>query len=72
MFEAVHSVPVVVLVLVAVPVVQHGLPGPPQLPALQAPLAQVPAMGEQLAPLATHTLDTQQPLFWQMLPEQQS
>jgi hypothetical protein len=68
----VQSVPVDVLVLVAVPVEQQGLPGPPQLPALQLPLLQVPAMGMQLAPLAMQMLETQQALFWQVLPEQQS
>jgi hypothetical protein len=47
----VHAVPVDVLVLV--PVVQHGLPGPPHAPALQLPSTQVPANGRQLAPLAT-------------------
>lgn len=58
----VHKVPVEVLVLVAVPVWQHGLPGPPQLPALQLPLLQVPAIGVQALPLATQKLETQQPL----------
>lgn len=65
----VHKVPVEVLVLV--PVVQQGLPGPPQLPELQLPFAQVPGIGVQLLPLATHRLETQQPLLWQLLPEQQ-
>lgn len=64
--------PVEVLVLVEVPVVQQGLPGPPQLPALQLPLLQVPGIGAQLLPFATQTLDTQQPLSWHALPEQQS
>jgi hypothetical protein len=68
--EDVHNVPVDVLV--AVPVVQQGLPGPPQVPALQLPLAQVPGMGKQLPPLATQRLETQQPLLWQVLPEQHS
>jgi len=68
----VQSVPVEVLVLVEVPVVQHGLPGPPQLPALQLPLVQVPGIGVQLLPFVTQMLDTQQPLSWHELPEQQS
>jgi hypothetical protein len=58
----VHKVPVEVLVLVEVPVWQHGLPGPPQLPALQLPLLQVPAMGAQELPLAMQTFEMQQPL----------
>ena len=65
----VQAVPVDVLVLV--PVLQQGLPGPPQAPALQLPLLQVPARGKQLAPSATQRFEAQQPLPWQVLPEQQ-
>lgn len=72
MLGEVQSVPVEVLVLVEVPVVQQGLPGPPQLPALQLPLLQVPGIGMQLLPFPTQMLETQQPLSWHELPEQQS
>jgi hypothetical protein len=47
---AVHTLPVDVLV----PVVQQGLPGPPQAPALQEPALQVPASGRHEPPSATH------------------
>jgi hypothetical protein len=67
----VQRVPVAVLVPVAVPVEQHALPGPPQLPALQLPLLQVPGIGMQLLPFATQTLEMQQPLSSHELPEQQ-
>jgi len=66
----VQRVPVETLVLVAVPVVQQGLPGPPQLPLLQLPLLQVPGIGMQLLPFATQMLETQQPASLQVLPEQ--
>jgi hypothetical protein len=55
-----------------VPLVQQGLPGPPQAPVLQLPLAQVPGRGTQLLPLATQIFTTQQPSPWQVLPEQHS
>ncbi len=48
---------------------QHGCPGPPQVP--QAPAAQVPATGAQLAPVAMQRLPTQQPPAAQVLPGQQ-
>lgn len=64
---AVHAVPVEVLV----PVVQHGLPGPPQAPVLQDPPLQVPASGRHEPPSATQRLETQQPLVLQVFPAQQ-
>jgi hypothetical protein len=67
----VQSVPVEMLVYVLVPVVQQGLPGPPHAPALQLPLLQLPAIGKQLLPLATHRFPAQQPPSRQVLPEQQ-
>ena len=54
-----------------VPVGQQGLPGPPQAPVLHEPALQVPGRGMHEAPSATHRLEAQQPLFWQVLPEQQ-
>jgi len=48
---------------------QHGWLGPPQLP--QAPFAQAPGSGAQLAPAAAHRPDTQQPPPAQTLPPQQ-
>jgi hypothetical protein len=56
---------------VLVPVGQQGLPGPPQAPVLHEPALQVPGRGKHEAPSATHTLEAQQPLLWQVLPEQQ-
>jgi len=56
---------------VLVPVGQQGLPGPPQAPVLHEPALQVPGRGMHEAPLATQRLEAQQPLFWQVLPEQQ-
>ena len=64
---AVHAVPVEVLV----PVVQQGLPGPPQAPVLQDPALHVPARGRHEPPSATQILETQQPLLRQVFPEQQ-
>ena len=64
---AVHTVPVEVLV----PLVQQGLPGPPQAPVLQDPAVQVPARGRHEPPSATHRPETQQPLLWQVFPAQQ-
>lgn len=51
---------------------QHGCPGPPQVPVLQLPLRHVPGRGRQLAPLATQRLAAQQPLSEQLLPGQQT
>ena len=65
---AVHAVPVEVLV----PVVQQGLPGPPQAPVLQDPALQVPASGRHEPPSATQILETQQPLVLQVFPAQQT
>jgi len=64
---AVHKVPVEVLV----PVVQQGLPGPPQAPVLQDPAVQVPASGRHELPSVTQILETQQPLVLQVFPAQQ-
>jgi hypothetical protein len=66
---AVQTVPVVVLLLV--PLVQQGLPGPPQAPSLHEPALQVPGRGRHAPPLATHMPERQQPLLLQVLPEQQ-
>jgi hypothetical protein len=65
-----HRVPGPVQSVAVAPTValQHGRPGPPQ--PVQEPLAQTPGSGAQLAPLAAHRPEMQQPPPAQALPAQ--